>query len=760
MGKTGILFVILYIFINLLIASDHTLFYNHPAEKWEEALPVGNGKLGAMVFGGISQDRLQLNEESLWSNASEYADKIGGNQHLSDIRQMLFDGQYEKAEKMATQKLMGERLPGGTRAHQILSNLKINYLGQEEFHDYQRELILDSALVKVTYTSEDIQFHRTVFASAPDNIILYKISADQPGKIACDISLTRPGDREEVIYDKDQIKMIGKADDKQGVNFCNVVTLSAPKGKIVISDSAIHVRDADELEIRITAATDYWGDDPEKRCMHYLQKAENKNSQKLFQNHIADYQKYFNRVSLNLGQSEAAFFPTDERLKALQRGAYDPSLISLYFQFGRYLLISSSCPDGLPANLQGIWNEHLTPPWNADYHININVQMNYWPAEITNLSEYHLPFLKFIGNLRENGRKTARELYGCDGFCAHHTTDPFFFTTSFGDPQWGLFPMGAAWCATHIWEHYLFTGDEKFLNNYGYEVMKEAVTFLSDFLVENPHTGKLVTGPSMSPENVFVTPDSQQASVCMGPAMDLEITWQLFNQYIAAAKLLGKDKKFRKKVESQLAQLQKPIIGKDGRILEWSDENLTELWPGHRHISHLYGLYPSNQFTEEHYKKAAAKVLEHRLTNGGGHTGWSRAWIINFYARLQNSSEVYKNIIALLTKSTYPNLFDAHPPFQIDGNFGGTAGIAEMLLQSHNGEIHLLPCLPEKLPDGKVTGLMARGGFEVDIEWKDGILIFAKIQSKLGNKAKIRYQKKTVFSKKETTVVNGELEII
>ncbi len=742
------------------------LWYHQPAQIWDEALPIGNGRLGAMVFGGVTKERLQLNEESIWSKGGEYKDRRGGHKYVNQIRKLLFEGKYKEAQNMAKKRLMVERLPSGTNTYQTMGDLHIDFEGVENYTDYYRELDLSTATATTRFMVEDVMHQRTVISSAADQAIVLKASADKPGNITATLSLSRPGDGETVNASGNRLILKHHLNNGKGVQFEARAIITAPGGTLTAQGRQIKVDKANSMEIRLVAGTDYFGGEPKAICDSYEKSLDGKTYQDLLKDHIADYQSLFNRVSLELPVTEAAKFATDERVTAQRNGAHDPSLAALYFQFGRYLLISSSREGNMPANLQGIWADGEKPPWNSDYHININIQMMYWPAEITDLSECHLPFLEFVGKLRENGRKTARELYGAKGFTAHHTTDAWHYTTSFGLPEYGLWPMGAAWSSTHIWEHYLFTEDKTFLEEYGYPVMREAAEFLSSFLVKHPKTGKLVTGPSMSPENVFLAPDGTRASVVMGPAMDLQITRHLFEGVIRASEVLGTDQKFREKLKRQLNNLMPSAIGKDGLVLEWSFEDLKQALPGHRHMSHLYGLHPSNEFNwneTPEYMIASEKVIEDRLSHGGGHTGWSRGWIMNFYARLLDGNKIWDNLTELWAKKTYPNLMDAHPPFQMDGNMGSIAALAEMLLQSHTSEITLLPTLPDALPHGKVNGLIARGGFKVDMEWRKGRLVKATITSRLGNDARVRYGAKTVtfnMNKGETITLDKSLKIL
>ena len=758
----------IFLSTTLTFGKEYKLWYNAPATVWEEALPIGNGRIGAMVYGNPLQEVYQLNEESIWSGYPQDWNNPKAANALPQVREAVDRGDYAKASELWKANAQGPY----TARYLPMANLMLDQLTRGEARNLYRELNISNALSTVTYEADGVKYRRTSFISYPDQVMVIKIAADRPQAVSLHIRLNSllrytvqtKGEKTLILngkapayvanrdYDPHQVVY----DDKRGTQFKVQVELLPDGGHCEANDSALTVRNANEVVLLLSAVTDFGNKKMTlKKCKRPYQE--------LLQRHTDDHQQLFNRLQLSLGtenlQKEA--LPTNERLKSFEQDPTDNGLTELYYQYGRYLLIASSRPGGLPANLQGIWNRHVQPPWGSNYTTNINTEMNYWPAEITNLPECFLPLSDFIGRLAVNGAQTAKVNYGINrGWLAHHNSDVWAQTAPTGGydsdpkgaPRWSCWPMAGVWLCQHLWEHYAFGGDKKYLSKTAYPLMKGAAEFLLQWLQKDPETGYWITNPSTSPENRFRYIDKegkkQNGEISRSSGMDLGLAWDLLTNCIEASTVLDTDKAFRQQCMDVRANLQPFRIGSKGQLLEW-DKEFEETDPNHRHVSHLFALHPGRQIIPEQQPELAAACQRTLEIRGDGGTGWAMAWKINFWARLRDGNHAFGMLknglryvdatqVSVRGGGTYANLFDAHPPFQIDGNFGGTAGITEMLLQSHAGSIHLLPALPDNWQSGSIKGVRARGGFTIDMEWKESRITRLSVTSHSGGTCRIR----------------------
>ncbi len=745
-------FLMIFLGVNFAWAQQQPLklWYDKPAAIWNEALPLGNGRLGAMVFGNPTIERLQLNEETIWGGSPNSNAHAKSLEALAVVRKLIFEGKFDEAQAIADKDIMSQTNNG--MPYQTFGSLYISFSGHDKYTNYYRDLNIENATATVRFTVDGVDYKREMLTAFADQVVVVHLTASKPGMISCNLMMNSPFDKTNPYSDGDQSVLSGVGSTVEGqkgkIKFQGRTAVKNTGGTVTSKNGIISINGADEATVYISIATNFLDyktldENQEQKCKRFLEAALTKTFDEIKSAHIAYYQKFFNRVSLDLGTNSAMNAPTDERIKNFSK-QFDPQLVSLYFQFGRYLLISSSQPGGQPANLQGIWNDMLAPPWESKYTMNINAEMNYWPAELTNLSEMHEPFIQMAKELAVTGQETAKMMYNCAGWVLHHNTDIWRITGPIDHATSGMWPTGGAWVCQDLWERYLYTGDKKYLAEI-YPIMKGAAQFFLDFMVIDPNTHYLVVVPSSSPENTHAG-GSGKATIASGTTMDNQLVFDLFTNVIRATDILSGDFAFAKNLKEALREMAPMKIGQYNQLQEWQDD-WDDPKDNHRHVSHLYGLFPSNQisaFRTPELFEAAKQSLIYRTDES---TGWSMGWKVNLWARLLDGNHAYKLIqdqLHLVTAEqrkgggTYPNMLDAHQPFQIDGNFGCTAGIAEMLVQSQEGAIQLLPALPIVWREGSIKGIVTRGGYEIDLKWKDNTVSILKIKANLDGNCRLR----------------------
>jgi alpha-L-fucosidase 2 len=778
----------LLLFFILLIVScekekrvyEDKLWYDQPAKEWMQALPVGNGRLGAMVFGDPQHERIQLNEDSMWPGGQDWGDSRGTPEDLNEIRNLLNEGRTQEVDSLIVAKFSYKTI---VRSHQTMGDLFIDFDNESPVENYSRSLNLNDALVTVGYESNGNTYSQKVFSSTPDDVMVIELTTNAPEGMDFVLRMTRPTDDgratvttrnpsdSEISMKGIVTQYSGKRDSKPfpldyGVKFETRLRVKNESGTVTASNGELQLKGVKKAVLHLVGNTSFYhGENYETKNLETLEKVTNHSFDDLLDNHQTDYKNLYERVSLNLEGRQLDSLPTDARLQRIKEGNDDPDLAAKLFKYGRYLLIASSRQGTNPANLQGIWNEHIIAPWNADYHLNINLQMNYWPAEVTNLSELHQPFFNYLDRVLERGKNTAQKQYGMKrGTMAHHASD--LWATPFMRAErayWGSWIHGGGWCAQHYWEHYRFTEDKEFLKNRAYPILKGIAEFYLDWLVWDEKSGAWVSSPETSPENSYFNADGNSAAVSFGSAMGHQIIAEVFDNVLEASQILGIQDEFTKEVGAKRDKLfPGVVVGEDGRLLEWN-ESYEEPEKGHRHMSHLYALHPGDEITSKNKEafKAAQKTIDYRLQHGGAGTGWSRAWMINLNARLLDAKSAEENIKKFLQISIADNMFDEHPPFQIDGNFGYTAAVPELLLQSHEGFLRVLPALPANWKNGNIGGIKARGNIEVDLDWKDGKLVKLGLMSKEAKTIGLKYGTLEVqieLPKNQKIWLNGELK--